>query len=395
MKYRNNGKQILLVASGMSPQVLTETLFALVHQEKPFIPDEIHLVTTAVGRDKAVGALLNEGTGYFYRFCRDYGFSSGAFQADHIHTISDSQGCELSDIKTPKDNEAAADTITALIASLTSDPDATLHVSLAGGRKTMSYYTGYALSLYGRRQDQLSHVLISDGYEGCPEFYYPTPASQMITSHRGEPLDAALAQVTLAHIPFVRLREDLPTRFLEGTTGFSETVKRMGKVDEPKHLVLDIPNRAIKLSGIRFDLAERELEFAFLLMFVRNLLESGEEAGFEVPRKGPGQFAISKYFLTALCEIKGVSYTADWSELKNRLNDAEVQDRTLNSLENKDGSSSAMKDSFYSQRRNALLTLFRKELGKALAGCYLPQAKDDRGGYHALNLEAGQITLLS
>ena len=396
MPHNNNkiGKQILLVASGMSPQVLTETLFALIHQEQPFRPDEIHMVTTAVGRDKAIRELLSENGGHYYRLCRDYGFDPEAFQIGYIHTIKDPAGRELSDIKTPGDNEAAADTITGLIANLTSEPDATLHVSLAGGRKTMSYYTGYALSLYGRRQDQLSHVLISDGYEACPEFYYPTPASQMITTCSGERLDAAKAEVTLATIPFVRLREGLPTRFLEGAGGFSETVRRMDKVNEPRRLQLDIQNRMVSLSGVRFDLSGRELEFAFLLMFVRNLLECGEEAGFEIPRKGAAQFDISKHYLQALCEVKQVQYTLQWSELKNKLTDADVQSRTLSGLANKDGTSSAMKDSFYSQRRNELLKLFHWELGKELAECYLPQAKDGRGGYHGLNLEVGQITCI-
>lgn len=392
MKHRNHGKQILLVASGMSPQVLTETLFALIHQEKPFLPDEIHMVTTAVGRDKAVTELLDGSNGHFYHFCRDYGFASGVFQASDIHTIRDMHGGELSDIKTPEDNEAAADTITALIASLTTDPDTTLHVSLAGGRKTMSYYTGYALSLYGRRQDQLSHVLISDGYESCPDFYYPTPVTQMITSHQGESLDASKARVTLAKIPFVRLREDLPTRFLDGTTGFSETVRRMGKVDEPRHLMLDIKNRQVSLSGVKFDLSARELEFAFLLMFIRNL--EGDDGGFEVPRKGAAQFDISKYYLQALCELKNVEYTLQWPELKNKLTDADVQLRTLSSLENSNGTNSAMKDSFYHQRRNELLKIFRNELGPQLAECYLPQPKDVRGGYHGLDLKAGQIKII-
>lgn len=393
MKHHNHGKQILLVASGMSPQVLTETLFALIHQENPFLPDEIHMITTTVGRDKAAGELLQDGNGYFYQFCRDYGFDSGVFQVSYIHTIRDLHGRELSDIKTPEDNEAAADTITALIASLTTAPDTTLHVSLAGGRKTMSYYTGYALSLYGRRQDQLSHVLISDGYEGCPDFYYPSPVSQMITNRQGESLDAAKALVTLAKIPFVRLREDLPTRFLDGTAGFSETVRRMGKVNEPRHLELVIKKRQVSLSGIKFDLSTRELEFTFLLMFVRNLVEYEDDAGFELPRKGAAQFDISKHYLQALCELKNVEYTLHWSELKNRLTDADVQPRTLSSLENSEGTNSAMKHSFYNQRRGELLKIFRHELGLQLAECYLPQPKDGRGGCYGLNLKAGQIKI--
>ena len=70
-------KKILLVASGMSPQVLTETLYALLHEEPPFVPDEVHMVTTSIGKNGAISQLLAEGDGQFYRFCRDYNFPQG------------------------------------------------------------------------------------------------------------------------------------------------------------------------------------------------------------------------------------------------------------------------------------------------------------------------------
>lgn len=62
--------------------------------------------------------------------------------------IGDKEGNELPDIITREDNENAADYITSLICQFTGDDNSSLHVSLAGGRKTMSYFTGYALSLW-------------------------------------------------------------------------------------------------------------------------------------------------------------------------------------------------------------------------------------------------------
>ena len=47
-----------------------------------------------------------------------------------------------------------------------------LHAS--GGRKTMTFTIGYAMSLFGRAQDSLSHVLVSGGYENIPGFWFPT-----------------------------------------------------------------------------------------------------------------------------------------------------------------------------------------------------------------------------
>jgi CRISPR-associated protein (TIGR02584 family) len=48
-----------------------------------------------------------------------------------------------------------------------------LHVSIAGGRKSMGFFAGYAFSLFGRTQDRLSHVLVNDPFESFPDFYFP------------------------------------------------------------------------------------------------------------------------------------------------------------------------------------------------------------------------------
>ena len=52
---------------------------------------------------------------------------------------------------------------------------ASLHVSIAGGRKTMGFYVGYALSLFARDQDRLSHVLVPPSLESRQDFFYPPP----------------------------------------------------------------------------------------------------------------------------------------------------------------------------------------------------------------------------
>ena len=44
----------------------------------------------------------------------------------------------------------------------------------------MGFYLGYALSLYSRAQDRLSHVLVNSPFESHSEFFYPTPESRVI-----------------------------------------------------------------------------------------------------------------------------------------------------------------------------------------------------------------------
>jgi CRISPR-associated protein (TIGR02584 family) len=257
-------RRILLAVTGLSPQVLTETLYALaVDREPAYVPTEVHLVTTAEGAERARLSLLSREPGWFARLCRDYGLTGVRFDADGIHVLTDASGQPLGDIRAPRDNERAADFITDRIRALTEDPQASLHVSIAGGRKTMGFYAGYALSLYARPQDRLSHVLVSAPYESHRDFYYPTPDSRIIHTPPPDsrPLDTREAQVTLAHIPFVRLRDDLPRALLAGGASFSATVEAAQRGLGPPALKIDAGNRTLHAGGLAIRLAPSRLAF--------------------------------------------------------------------------------------------------------------------------------------
>ena len=64
-------KHILLAVIGMTPQVITETLFAI-HQQRRRI-DAIHVITTRHGKEAINANLLSLNGGQFYRYCQDYG----------------------------------------------------------------------------------------------------------------------------------------------------------------------------------------------------------------------------------------------------------------------------------------------------------------------------------
>ena len=98
-------RRILLAVTGQSPQIVTETLHALaVGQDAPFIPTEIHLITTAEGAERARLALLSEKPGWFHRLRKDYALPEIAFDSEHIHILRDAAGNLLGDIRTPADN---------------------------------------------------------------------------------------------------------------------------------------------------------------------------------------------------------------------------------------------------------------------------------------------------
>ena len=255
MKPHHYKKRILLAVSGMSPQIVTETLYSLAQaQNDAFIPTEIHLITTKTSAQEARLQLLHPKTGKFLQLCSDYQLNDISFPESHIHIIEDYAGNQLDDIKTPQQNQAAADFITNIVSQMTRDEKAALHVSIAGGRKTMGFYLGYALSLFGRPQDRLSHVLVSDGFEGLKDFFYPTPDSFVIEDRNGRSLDTKNAEVILAEIPFVRMRNGIPQHLLEGKASFNESVKFVRQMEAEPHLAIDIKNQCLWVNDTQIKL---------------------------------------------------------------------------------------------------------------------------------------------
>ncbi len=268
------GKKILLSATGMTPQVVTETLYALaVNAKQPWIPDEIHIVTTGVGAEQARLTLLSLKPGWFHRLCRDYGLPKITFNASCIHAITDEAGNILEDIRTLQDNDSAANFISETVRRLSSDPDSEIHASIAGGRKTMGFYMGYAMSLFGRPQDRLSHVLVSEPFEGNKEFFYPTVQECVITlpGDKSRSVDARNARVTLADIPFVRLRDGLPTPLLEGRSSFSEAVSGIQTALPKTTLHLEPATCRVFAGGDTFPL--KPSEFALYWVMAKRILE--------------------------------------------------------------------------------------------------------------------------
>lgn len=298
-------RRVLLAVSGMSPQILTETLWALTQRQTPaFFPTEIHLITTRAGALNAERNLLDPVHGHYHAMCRDYGLTPEAFHADHVHLIVDADGEALADIRTPEENEAAADFITNMIRGFTADARCALHVSIAGGRKTMGYYAGYALSLFGRAQDRLSHVLVNAPFEGLRDFYYPAPQRRLIQTERHGVIDAATAEVTVAEIPFVRLRDDVPQRLLDGRAGFSETIQNAQHLHEEPWLRIDLRDRELVAHGQSIALPPSEFAF-YAWMVSRQLVDSGQQEGVSVLELAGPSRQYADEFLALFMRIEG------------------------------------------------------------------------------------------
>jgi len=343
-------RRILLAVTGLSPQVVTETLYVLAKGEGE-VPTEIHLITTAPGRERAELALLSDQPGWFHRLRRDLKLPPIDFSPDHIHCVCDSRGKPLDDIRTVADNERLADLISEKVRSFTADPESSLHASIAGGRKTMGFYLGYALSLYGRPQDRLSHVLVSEPFESSWNFFYPTPYSQVIETRDGALADTRNATVTLADIPFVSLRHGLPEKLLTGRARYSETVAAARKALAPPRLVIDLAGQRIRAGDEMVPLPPREL--ALYSLFARRAAKG--QGPLPAPPKDVPDSEWRKWFI---------------QEYKNiRSHQADDIERTEKALQH------GMDGDYFSTTKSKLHAALKKALGPAAA----PYLIDDGG----------------
>lgn len=195
-------RKILVCITGKSPQVVTESVYALSRQTEggpPWIPDEVKVITTLVGKDLIAEKLLDSKSGKFKQLIQEYDLPKIKFGLECIHVIADAQGLQLQDIRTAEDNNVASNFILRVIQSLTNSVDTEVHVSIAGGRKTMGFFGGYALSLVGRPQDRLSHVLVSSPFESWSRLDSTyTQLKQIVFSirpllNKSEPLQLTMA----------------------------------------------------------------------------------------------------------------------------------------------------------------------------------------------------------
>lgn len=252
-------RRILVAVEQYSPQTITEALYALSQiTQPPWIPTEIQVITTERGRDQVQQALLEEG--WLARLCADYALTAACSKLC-FSLISDPNGKTLWDVRTKQDNEYAADFIIRQIRALTTDPQASVFALLSGGRRTMSYYIGYALSLCARPQDRLKHVLVDDCYFFLDDFYYPPPQTHWLQDRNGRVFDASTVEVMLADIPFVRLREVFPVQLLTGNSTFSDTIAVAQRRFAPVQVSLDWQGVSLTCGGVPVAMPPVQLAF--------------------------------------------------------------------------------------------------------------------------------------
>jgi CRISPR-associated protein (TIGR02584 family) len=357
-------RRVLLAVTGLSPQVVTETVYALWQHAPALVPTEVYLITTVRGAEHARLNLLSPSIGWFERLCREYALPPIRFLPEHILVIPGTDGRALEDIRTPADNVCAADFITEQVRRFTAADDCALHVSIAGGRKTMGYFVGYALSLFGRSQDRLSHVLVSAPYESHRDFYYPSPTERPIHVNQGGKdlaYDCRAAQVDLAWIPFVRLASAQHQPLVAGRARFSDCVSAVQEALAERELVIDLTTRTIRAGGQTIRLAPTEL--AFLSWFARRAKDGLPPLpGIPIPEEDTEQRGL-RYRVPFVAELKRIDPLLDEGG------------KTMKAI------SYRMSPDYFNTKNSKLNKALKDKLGALAARPYLVLQEGEGAGY--------------
>jgi len=249
-------KNILLAVAGLNPQVITEALYALLHEGRTV--DAIHVITTRTGREKILARLLTPAGGVFaefrQEFCPDIAIQFGP---ENIHVLQRPDGRELDDIVTDEDNEILLETCLGLTFEFTSQPGTAVFFLVAGGRKTMTSCMSLAAQLYGRPQDRIYHVLVSPEFESCPDFWYPPRESVSITLYdrKHEPVlkETRYAAIHLITIPFVSVRDRLDRGLLDRPRPPADLMQSLVR-DAPRLLTVDLAAGKIVYGAVELDM---------------------------------------------------------------------------------------------------------------------------------------------
>lgn len=270
-------KNILISVSGLTPQIITESLYCLSVKQK--IPiHEVYVLTTSRGRDVIIGIDKHPSTPKtplkreIEELCNKYGLNKPAFENNDTHIIvAKEESIELPDVRSDKQNQLFPNKAADFIKNKTSEFETTLYCVISGGRKSMSVHLAFALSVFGRENDKLLHVLTSEENEF--KGFYPLNKKE----HK---------ELELSEIPFVRLRsimmsgkptaQILKKKFVDIV---EYTQKQLHRVSDKRQLFINIENRTLTFDSNSIKL--EPLEMALYLLFVEQSV-TGNNKSFSI-----------------------------------------------------------------------------------------------------------------
>jgi CRISPR-associated protein (TIGR02584 family) len=256
---------ILIITVGETPQVVTETVYGLLTQPDPWVPDRIVIATTGRGANgfrqgvppsedgrSAGRPPLTGAGGRLVVLYSELGKADQHVEPE-IAVAHMADGRRIGDIRSDAEVNAFADMLLELVADVTADDTGQLHLSLAGGRKTMSFIAGQVMALHGRAQDVMSHVLVEPiKLESLASFWWPGQRD-VVSDRDGSLIDASTAQVVLHAVPYIRLKAFLDAHHVLGPIapgGYAAAVARANQALSFDRITLDMVRGELRLGAV-------------------------------------------------------------------------------------------------------------------------------------------------
>jgi len=263
-------------------------------------------------------------------------------------------------------------------------------------------------------------VLVSEGFENLPDFWFPTRQPSPLRTAQGQALCASQAQVTLAAIPFIRHRHNLPPVLIDSQSEvqFADLVHliNLGESPQALRLVLNLPQQSLQLElpqqngrllcQVRLGL----LELAFYTLMARATLAA--ESDHTRPGRDQPDLQYSALVVDELLPLCGLPQRPHTGNVQSRIardierlkdSDAGLLDRSLDAL------AKGMDQAWFDSRQQTLRKALERELPPGLLAWVLPriiwapdgqrialhpQAPTPKSGGYGLPLQPEQIHIV-
>ena len=244
-------RNVLIILCGMTPAVITETVYALCREKAAAAPDEVIVITTTSGAKCIKQELLD--SNLWKKLRSELGLNENQIRfgasSQYLKIIPSSHddNADAGDIVSSADNAKAADFILAILRQFTENPDTSIVFSIAGGRKTMSALGALCMSLLGREHDRLCHILVNPPFDDprlAPKFYWPPAVDITYQLPDGSAGKSAAAQLSFCEIPFVCLRNLFKEKLSRLPGSYNDTVALANNAIAGK---LELPDIVFKL----------------------------------------------------------------------------------------------------------------------------------------------------
>lgn len=250
-------KRVLLITMGETPQIVTETVYALLKKDRPWVPDRIILATTGSGKaifenglsvkrngeplDPPLPPLVGK-NGQLEKLYIALGLIDMICDVE-IVAPEGLDRAPLFDVRSKAEVDAFAEKVMGYVREVTREPDAELHLSIAGGRKTMGGIATQILSIFGRPQDSLSHCLVEpQSLEWDSTFWWPGSNPE---------IDTKDAEILLHESPYVRIRASISkTEALNNDRlSFAQIVEKANNGLSADKIEFDFDARVIRIGN--------------------------------------------------------------------------------------------------------------------------------------------------